>query len=687
MTRRNRVRPVRHVLVLAALLAAALSGIAQAVGQDAYPSPPPQDYDLPSAASDWTDQIPAHVYVVDGAAQLERDGQIDPLDENEPLLAGDRLRTARGRIEVLFSDGSSLALDEYSEVDLLSDALLRLNGGRIRLSIARGGSDLAYRVDATGATAWIRAAGEYDIAIDPGPADPDVRLTVLRGVAELSSPFGRTLVRSGLEARTSARTQPSLPYAVNVSAYDTFGRWVEDQYRDRVGSRSAQYLPAELRHYGGRFDRDGAWQYEGGYGYVWYPVVAADWRPYYHGGWSFVGSFGWTWVGAGRWTWPTHHYGRWGFRTGRWFWIPGRRWAPAWVSWGSAPGYVSWCPLGFDGRPVFALTTINVYRNSPRHGWTILPTSAFRSRVAVSRYAVHSLPDGMGSRFVGHQGAPVRPVLRATRAVEPLRAPTYASTRYAVPRSASTAGPVLRSGAGTASAPGARSRARVGASPGGVGAADRAAPQAERAGQSPVIRSTQPRSATEAPAPDAPARRAAPRGPRSAPAPASPPGRVAPNGPANRGSESAPEAPSSRRAVGRRSAITPLPDASAPARRTAPARSASSVQTRGNAPIVNSAPRIQRASPVGPRTDRPASAPMLRADRPVSRPVPAPRVQRSAPAASPRSQRASPGGRIDRAPSQAPRVERSTPARSVQSSPRSRAAGASSGGQARSRSR
>jgi hypothetical protein len=120
------------------------------------------------------------------------------------------------------------------------------------------------------------------------------------------------------------------------------------------GAESTAHLPPELNVYGGAFDQYGAWQYDAPYGYVWYPTVAADWRPYYYGYWSSVPTYGPTWIGVDAWSWPTHHYGRWGYARNRWFWIPGRTWGAAWVSWASAPGYVSWCPLGFDGRPVFA---------------------------------------------------------------------------------------------------------------------------------------------------------------------------------------------------------------------------------------------------------------------------------------------------------------------------------------------
>src|SRR5436309_13650220 len=51
---------------------------------------------------------PAHVSFVDGAAVLDRDGQPDSAPANMPLLAGDRLRTQGGRVEILFADGSAL---------------------------------------------------------------------------------------------------------------------------------------------------------------------------------------------------------------------------------------------------------------------------------------------------------------------------------------------------------------------------------------------------------------------------------------------------------------------------------------------------------------------------------------------------------------------------------------------------
>jgi hypothetical protein len=107
-----------------------------------------------------------------------------------------------------------------------------------------------------------------------------------------------------------------------------------------------------------------------------------------------VPRYGWTWVGAERWAWPTHHYGRWGFHQARgFFWIPARKWGSAWVSWAIAPNYVGWCPLGWDGRPVFAFhsfgTTAVVARGyDPWRGWTVVNSNRFGRSYDVRRYRV-----------------------------------------------------------------------------------------------------------------------------------------------------------------------------------------------------------------------------------------------------------------------------------------------------------
>jgi hypothetical protein len=337
---------------------------------------------------------PAHIAFAEGSASLDREGQSQPVTGGVPFLVGDRLRTSGGRVEVLFPDGSALDIDEYSSVELLSPTLLRVTDGRVMLIVAGAGDPagaVRYQVDTPVASASTDGPGEYRVALLSGPAGLEAELAVLRGLASLRTERGSTPVRAGERSLARDLEAPSFPHAFNSARFDAFDRWSALRRDARLGTaQSAQYLPRELQMYGGTFDRYGAWQHEPQYGYVWYPAASAGWRPYYNGYWSANRPYGWTWIGLDVWGWPTHHYGRWGFSRSRWFWIPERRWAPSWVTWGAAPGYVSWCPLGFDNRPVFALSVNAV---DPWLGWVAVPRTHFGAPGAyVHRYAVPRLP-------------------------------------------------------------------------------------------------------------------------------------------------------------------------------------------------------------------------------------------------------------------------------------------------------
>ena len=270
---------------------------------------------------------PAHISFVDGSAVVyhafdnsspdARGTRPDsePAVINMPIVQGDRVRTfGGGRVDVMFPDGASIAIDPESEVEFLSATRVRVLSGTIEHHAAE-------------------------------PIDPR--------------------------------------------------------------SPSAQNLPPDLQTYGSSFDQNGSWQYEPSYGSVWYPTaVASGWRPYYDGYWSSYPSYGWTWIGYEPWAWPTHHYGRWGYARSRWFWIPGRAFAPAWVSWGTAPGYVSWCPLGYDSRPVVGLSA--GFRNS-WNAWTVIPRDRFGAHgYSVRRYAVEPQRIAASTAFIEHRAPPAR---------------------------------------------------------------------------------------------------------------------------------------------------------------------------------------------------------------------------------------------------------------------------------------
>jgi hypothetical protein len=381
-------------------------------------------------------EAPAHISIVDGSATLERDGQIDSSPASMPLLAGDRIRTQGGRVEVLFRDGSTLYLDANSTLDFQSDAVVRLLEGRIRLAIAGPPRAVDYRVDAPSAWVQITEPGEYRISLLGGERESEVELAVLRGAAELVNEDGRSEIRAGERAFARAGSAPSAPYVFNSAAWDAFDRWAESRRDQRLGA-SAQYLPEDVRPYAATFDSYGTWRHAPSYGYVWYPRVHSGWRPYYRGRWASLRPYGWTWIAHDPWGWPTHHYGRWGFSAGVWFWIPGRTWGPAWVSWAYSPGYVSWCPLGWNNRPVLQIVNVNTFhgrRYDPWHAWTVVPQRHFRGSYVNVNVLASTRADGRRfGRFVERQSAPaVR--YAVPRAAAPIRAAGAVRTGQAVPR-------------------------------------------------------------------------------------------------------------------------------------------------------------------------------------------------------------------------------------------------------------
>ena len=227
MTRGVRVRPLVLSSVPAwipVLLALTIPGDISAQSYpDAAPSTWTTSDDRDRMSIDWSDDVPAHIAIVEGTAWLERDNIVEAGSENVPLPVGDRLRTERGRLEVLFADGTVLDLDERTTVELLSDSLMRMQRGRVRLSIARASSSTDYRVDAAGTSAVLRTPGEYRVTVDDTTrTTPRVAVTVIHGAAELSSRYGHAQVRAGFEAWATATSDPTPPYVASVAFWDAF---------------------------------------------------------------------------------------------------------------------------------------------------------------------------------------------------------------------------------------------------------------------------------------------------------------------------------------------------------------------------------------------------------------------------------------------------------------------------------
>src|ERR687887_2627655 len=74
-----------------------------------------ESLDRPEAAA----APPAHVAYIEGTVTLEREGRPESSVLNMPLLSGDRIRTADGRVEIVFADASTLHLDTQTTVDIM----------------------------------------------------------------------------------------------------------------------------------------------------------------------------------------------------------------------------------------------------------------------------------------------------------------------------------------------------------------------------------------------------------------------------------------------------------------------------------------------------------------------------------------------------------------------------------------
>jgi uncharacterized protein YraI len=175
---------------------------------------------------------------------------------------------------------------------------------------------------------------------------------------------------------------PRLGY--RTVSFDIDGYW-NSNYRDRpfYGERSRWTAPREEGYvdtavFYDRLSPYGNWTWLQGQ-YVWVPSrVDQSWRPYTRGRWVYTDR-GWTWISNEPFGWATYHYGRWGFsKQVGWFWVPGRRWAPAWVSWRSSDDYLAWAPLPPDPDEG---VTINVAVTTPvpDYYWQVVPSHEFQS--------------------------------------------------------------------------------------------------------------------------------------------------------------------------------------------------------------------------------------------------------------------------------------------------------------------
>ncbi|MBU1561817.1 MAG: hypothetical protein KJ944_18525 [Alphaproteobacteria bacterium] len=145
-----------------------------------------------------------------------------------------------------------------------------------------------------------------------------------------------------------------------------------------VQSVQAQSVSISFDLFFNELEPHGVWVRHPQYRHVFCPTgVDADWRPYTQGRWLYLADYGWYFASDEPFAWATYHYGRWldDDNLG-WCWVPGTKWAPAWVSWRRSDNIIGWAPLPpeSDGYAV----SVEIVRDElPEGYWVYVPTERF----------------------------------------------------------------------------------------------------------------------------------------------------------------------------------------------------------------------------------------------------------------------------------------------------------------------
>lgn len=175
----------------------------------------------------------------------------------------------------------------------------------------------------------------------------------------------------------------------------------------------------------------GAWVNSPEYGAVWLPAAPSGFVPYLtHGGWT-VTDAGWLWQSTLPWGDLTFHHGRWIAWGGRWAWVPGTQFAPAWVDWRVGQEWLGWAPQAPRGAVSNAPFVYCAPRDvlSPQ-----LARVAVTGAAASSLYpSTHAVPARRG--YLGAEYSPGPSAALVGVAVTPLQAvqPSAAEELAAMP--------------------------------------------------------------------------------------------------------------------------------------------------------------------------------------------------------------------------------------------------------------
>ncbi|HSN68178.1 MAG TPA: DUF6600 domain-containing protein, partial [Thermoanaerobaculia bacterium] len=306
---------------------------------------------IPALGSDG-DQ--SYISYDDGQTMVRQayDGRDIEARVNLPIFAGDQIMTGRrGRTEVRLADGSIIAIDRDSDVEITaiansfegedSQSVANLRRGSAIIHLQRD-EDSALRLDTPVASYVSLSAGIYSVEVDPRGRD---QVTVLSGATEVRTRQRAYRLRAGETARVDEDGISDIQ--ATSGSESSFERWYLNRV-DRYQGRRARYLDSRYSWVEADLDDYGDWVYIGEYGWTWRPYATRGWRPYYNGSWVYGPRGHLVWSSYEPWGWYPYHYGRWTY-SGMygWVWLPGYRYSPAWVYWAYGPSWVGWVPSGW----------------------------------------------------------------------------------------------------------------------------------------------------------------------------------------------------------------------------------------------------------------------------------------------------------------------------------------------------
>ncbi len=294
---------------------------------------------------------PMRLSLIEGNVQIQSRDTTEawaPAEINTPMGESDRLWIPdEGRAEIQVGGGEFVRVDGGGgSLDVLRAApdsvQFYTGGGHIYVNNRRGGINIL-QVDTPLASVRGYDNSVFLVDIDAG----ETAVQVLKGTVYAENRLGSTRVSAG---QTLAIRDDGSAEVSPMAAPDEWERWNIDRDRDLTAwNESSRYLPAGLEEYSPDFAGYGRWDYDGEYGYAWFPAVAADWAPYRDGRWGWAGGR-YVWISYEPWGWAPYHYGRWFFRAGRgWGWVPPAAgsvfWAPGYVGWVRTGDAIGWVPL------------------------------------------------------------------------------------------------------------------------------------------------------------------------------------------------------------------------------------------------------------------------------------------------------------------------------------------------------